>query len=240
MRQVKVRGTQEKHEPYLLNEFPTLVIQSIAKRIVHLKAVGKSDMSGNEFSRIFADAIGGDNFGKPVGVADVQWNGCAWSVKTVYNKRPHKADKVRLISGRNSPNYSSGISDPLADIQATGQSVLDIYNARIEQARRDHDDIRLVVLVRHMQAQEFLIYERTITPVAVNNYVWHKNRRGNLEAMVGDRHAFTWQPHGSQFTILERIPSGATRFLIRRNVPMLTMEQVLRFTQFKPNWVEIL
>ncbi len=170
----------------------------------------------------------------------MSWNGCCWSVKTVQHKNPHTAGKIRLISGRNSPVYSSGINDPFSDLQATGQSVLDIYNDRINKAKWDHDDPRLVVLVRNMAIQEFTLFERPIYPLVVNSYHWKVNKNNNLEGFEEDQHVFTWQPHGSQFTIHEPIPPSATRFLINREPGLLEMKHVLRLVKFKPNWVEIL
>jgi len=239
MRKVRTRDGIEKHEPYPIGEFTEAVIESICERIVHLKAIGKADMSGDEFSRIFSDSIFGQSYGKPIGIADVSWNGCCWSVKTVKNSSPHKAQSVRLISGRNSPHYSSDIKDPTADIQATGRSVLDIYNNRIHKAKYDHDDTRLVVFVRNMTAQEFTLFERPIHPLVVKNYRWEVNKNGNFCGFHGYRHVFTWQPHGSQFTIHEPIPSSATRFRIIKEPSLLEMKHVLRLVRFKPDWIEI-
>ena len=209
-------------------------------------------MSGDQFSRMFSDAISGQSFGKPVGIADVAWNGCCWSVKTVQNRFPHeftvytgkkneKPKIIRLVSGRNSPSYSVGIEDPFADVQATGQAVLDIYNARINKAKWDHDDIRLVVLIRNMNAQEFTLFERPIAPLVVNNYQWELNAKRNLCGYDhnGD-HVFTWQHHGSQFTIHETIPASATRFRINREPGLLEKQHVLRLVRFKPDWIEII
>ncbi len=241
MRKVRTRGsTRLRHEPYPLNEFPASVIQGIAKRIVHLKAVGHADMTGDQFSRIFADSISGMSYGKPLGVADVAWNGCCWSVKTVQSGRPFDVELVRLISGRNSPSYSADIDNPFEDIQATGTAVLDIYNQRIAQARDEHDDLRQVTFIRDMGSQEFTIFEKIITPLATNNYEWRLNKRNNLEGYIGERHVFTWQPHGSQFTILEPVPPGATRFKIDHSVPILEMQHVLRLARFKPEWVKMI
>ncbi len=197
-------------------------------------------MSGDQFSRIFSDSIGGMSYGKPVGIADVSWNGCCWSVKTVQHNKPHEATKIRLIAGRNSPVYSSGIDNPFDDIQQTGSSVLNIYNERINKAKWDHDDTRLVVLIRHMGAQEFTMFERPITPFIAADYEWTLNPNNNLVGFLGDVPMFTWQPHGSQFTIHENIPASATRFRINRNPGMLEMIHVLRLVRFKPDWVEIL
>lgn len=197
-------------------------------------------MTGDQFSRIVADSIDGQSYSKPIGIADVSWNGCCWSVKTVQNKLPHEAKQVRLISGRNSPTYSSGIDNPFEDVQGTGASVLNIYNQRINKAKWDHDDCRMVVLIRHMGAQEFTIFERPIVQFIPNDYRWEVNKRKNLEGFLGDAHMFTWQPHGSQFTIIENVPASATRFRIKRQPAMLEMIHVLRLVKFKPDWVEIL
>lgn len=75
---LKIKSGFKKHEPYPLNEQTKAVIEEICKRIIHLKAMGKANMGGDEWSRIFADSITGDNCAKPLGVADVSWNGCAW------------------------------------------------------------------------------------------------------------------------------------------------------------------
>ena len=246
----KIRSGYKKHEPYPLNQFPVSIIEGFAKRIVHLKAVGHADMSGDIFCQMFADTVSGQAYGNPLGVADVAWNGCAWSVKTVKNSHPHrfevggtensKRKRIRLISGRNSPHYSAGITDPIADVQATGNAVLDIYNSRVDEAREEHDDVRLLVFIRNMVTQEFTVFERTLTPLAVNDYQWSLNNQGNLEGRTDNNHVFTWQPHGSQFTIIEPIPDSATRFRINRQPPMLQMTHVLRLARFEQNWVEII
>ena len=246
----RIRTGYKKHEPYPVNQITSSVLAGIGKRIVHRKAVGMSDLVGDDFCRIFAEAISGENLSTPVGIADVVWNGCCWSVKTIKNKRPHlftvgkgadeRPKRIRLISGRNSPAYSSGISDPMADPQETGQSVLNIYNSRIGEAREKHDDVRLLVFVRNWETQEFTIFERSVATYAVNDYVWSVNDKQNLVAHKGNEQVFTWQPHGSQFTIHMPIPESAIRFKLTQTVPLLEMQQVLQFASFKPEWIEII
>ena len=197
-------------------------------------------MSGHQFSRMFADSIFAQYRESSVGIVDVLWQSCCWSVKTVQHNKPHTAKKVRLISGRNSPDYSVGISDPRADIQATGQAVLDIYNQRIEKVRGDYADIRLIVLIRNMQRQEYTIFERAISKLVVNNYHWQTNSRDNFEGYEDGSRIFTWQPHGAQFTIHEPIPTGATRFRITKKPEVLEIKDVLKFVRFAVDWVEIL
>ena len=190
MPQVRIRQGYVRHEPYPLNQFPFEVIEGIAKRIVHLQSVGHADVSGDEFQRIFAEAIDGISYPSPLGVADVAWNGCAWSVKTVKDRHPHRftvgrgrrvhPKTLRLISGRNNPAFSAGIANPLADVQQTGNVVIEVFNQRLAEARREHNDVRMVVLVRNMDAQEFTLFERSMAPWPVNDFIWTRNSSNNL------------------------------------------------------------
>lgn len=236
---VKTRSGYEKREPYQLNQFPESVIQKLGKGLVYHMATSSANISGDAFCRMFADAISGEALGRSLGVVDARWEGCGWSVKTVKHENPYGVKLARLISGRNNPNYSAGISDPLVDIQATGRVVLEIYNSRINEAREEYGDLRFLVFIRNLTKREFVIFERAIEPLVVNNYTWHKNKRGNLEGYQGEEHFFTWQPHGSQFTIKEKVPQAATRFRINQRPHQLPMDRVLELVGFNPQWVEI-
>ena len=241
---MRIRGgsPNETHEPYPLNEFPDSLIQQIAQHIVYLLAVGRGDITGDEFDNAFSDSIGGTSFNKPLGVADMGLGRCAWSVKTVKAKAPHNTSAVRLISGRCNPNYSVGITDPTRDIQATGHAVLDIYNERINEAVRKYAQLRLAVFIRNMGTLEFTIYERILHPVAVNNYRWNMNDRDNFEGRetATNNHAFTWQPHGSQLTVMERVPPSALRFRLRHRPSRLELQHVLDLVKYDKDWLEIL
>ena len=51
-------------------------------------------------------------------------------------------------------------------------------------------------------------------------------------------HRFTWQPHGSQFTIIEEIPEDS--LLIKIKEPeMLNKEDVLKALGFDKSWISI-
>lgn len=236
---VRTRSGYEKREPYPLNQFPESVIQEIGKGLVYHMATSSADISGDAFCRMFADAISGEALVKPLGVLDARWEGCGWSVKTVKQEKPYEAELVRLISGRNAPNYSAGISNPLADIQATGRVVLEIYTSRINEAREEYGDLRFLVFIRNLEKREFVIFERSFEPLVVHNYTWHKNPRGNLEGYRGEDHLFTWQPHGSQLTVMETVPQSATRFKIKQQPRQLTKAGVLKSAGFDPQWIEI-
>ena len=240
-RKIKTRGSSPATaQPYPINEFPSEVIHGLGKRIVYLMAMGRQDMSGDEFDRMYADVVDAQALSSPLGFVDIAGQDCAWSVKTVKQNSPHTVERVRLISGRNSPTFSAGTENPFADVQATGRTVLDIYNKRINDARQEHSSIRLLVLVRNMEEGEFALFERDISPLAVNNYRWEKNERNNFEGYEGEQHRFTWQPSGSQFTIIEEVPASACRFKILQQPATLDLERVLKLVHYKPEWVEIL
>src|SRR6185503_3524279 len=96
---VKLRGkAARRSSAYPLGEIPAKVAVLIGQRIAHRLAVGHADITGDDFGGIFASAIGGTHRGKPLGIADVTWNGSAWSVKTVKGDRPFTQTRVRVIS----------------------------------------------------------------------------------------------------------------------------------------------
>lgn len=140
----------------------------------------------------------------PLGVVDVVCNGCGWTAKTVKAELPNNAKTVRLISGRKSPDHSLGISDPRKDVAATGRTVLSIWNQRVNESLDEHDELRLMVLGRYMEAQRFLLFEYEINRFPANSCQWKIKSRGNLEGIetTTDCHCFTWQPHGSQFMVI--------------------------------------
>lgn len=238
-----MRGNRpRRNDPYPLGEIPDNVVEKMAKQIVHRLAIGMGDLEGNDFGTIFANSIGGVHRSRPLGVADVEWNGCAWSVKTVKDKRPFIKQRVRLISGRNSPDYSVGIENPHADIDATGRAVLEIWNARVNEALGEHDDLRVVVLVRNIETREFALFEEEAVRYIPDEYQWSYTRQGNLQCKhrLSGRHSFTWQFHGGQFTVLRDIPPSTRRFRIVPNVPLLDPEDIVEYVGFDENWIEFI
>ena len=143
-REPRLRGSaSRRNSPYPLGQCPDEVLNALGRQLVHRLAVGHGDITGDDFGTIFANAIGGTHRARPVGVADVVWNGCAWSVKTVKADKPFQQKIVRLISGRNSPVYSLGITDPMVNPQNTGRAVLSVWNARINEALDEHSELRI-------------------------------------------------------------------------------------------------
>lgn len=135
-------------ELYPINELPDEIIVKVAGYFAYLLYMGRKDITGEDWGDSFAKAIDGVHLDSPVGIADVVKGKMAWSMKTVKNPTPLTVKKVRLISGRCSPDYSYGITDPHADIEKTGRAVLGIWNERINLALDNYNPVRTMVLVR--------------------------------------------------------------------------------------------
>lgn len=227
-------------EIYPLNEIPDEIIVKIAGYFTYLLYMGRNDISGEDWGDAFAKAIDGVHLDSPVGIADVVKGKMAWSMKTVKNANPASATKVRLISGRCSPDYSYGISDPHQDIEKTGRAVLGIWNERINLALDNYNPVRTMVLVRSEDCLSFCLFEKETHRFPSNDFAWTTNRNGNLigKSIACDKTKFTWQPHGSQFTIHEDIPLNAVRFTIKKP-PIVSQEAILSTINFDACWVEI-
>lgn len=236
----RLRGqSQRRKGPYPLGEFPISVAIGIGKQLVHRMAVGQVDITGDDFGNIFANAIGGQHRGKPLGIADVEWNGCAWGIKTVKHDTPFMAQKVRLISGRNSPAYSVQIDDVFKDLQATGAAILNVWNARVNEALKEHDDLRIVGFVRNFSTLEFMLFEIEAVRFVPAEFTWELNAKRNLIARdVRGETRFTWQPHGSQFTVHQPVPKGCFRFRIVKKPGTLELEHVLKLVGYQDDWIQ--
>ena len=143
-------------ELYSVGQIPDNVIFDVAKWMAYHFAIGKNDISGEDWGDIFAKAIGGEHLGRPFGLADVVYEGMAWSVKSI--KGSMRQRNLRIISGRCSPDYSYGIGDPHDDVQRTGTAVLSIWNERINVAKEYYEPLRTSVLVRNFTNLEFVLF----------------------------------------------------------------------------------
>ena len=227
--------------PWQIGQIPERVIYAIGRQLVHRLAYGRMDISGDDFGDIFAAAIDGAHHSSPLGMVDVLFGGVGWSVKTVKSAKPQTQRQVRLISGRNSPDFSSGIKNPHADLQATGQAVLAVWNSRLNAARKEQNDVCVAVLIRNMQTQCFTLFEEEITRYVAADYEWRKNERGNLQGhrKTDGKHCFTWQFHGSQFTIFRAVPGSATHFKINCIVPRIEPSHIESLIRYNDGWIEI-
>lgn len=236
----RLRTVNKVKPPYQLNHFPSDFGQRLGKEIVYLLATKSApSLEGPEWEQIFANCIGATWKPSNVGLDDIVLGVCAWGAKTVKAANPHSIRLIRLISGRNSPAYSFEQMELDRDPQDIGADVLRIWNARVESLRDKFSHLRTVVLIKSNDLTKLAVFETETVLYPVDRFTWSKNARGNLEARdIAGVHRFTWQPHGSQFTIIEAVPQEC--LLIEVKSPQkLDKESVLKALKFDKSWVKV-
>lgn len=242
VREPRLRTVNKAKPPFELNKFPAAFVDTFARNIVYMLAT-KASMSieGNEWEQIFAECIGADWAPSNVGLDDVVLDNCCWGLKTVFaSSNISKQKTVRLISGRNSPTYSYGV-DNFTSIEPNeiGTLILNIWNERVSAVRQRFKFVRTGVLVKSKDYTEYLVFEFDTVRYDPELYRFEWNRNGNLEGYENNTHRFTWQPSGSQFTIIEDIPEN--RMCIKVKKPeRLNKDEVLTALHFDKSWYEIL
>jgi len=244
MKEPRLRNVEKVKPPYELNKFPKDVILKIAEDIVYLLATrGEPRLEGPDWEKIFANSIGAQWTPSNIGLDDVVLGNCAWGAKTVKNTLPSKAKKVRLISGRNAPEYSfpgAAKKRTGGDPEVLGSQVLAIWNERVSSIRKRFKHARNVVLIKSNDLTELAVFEFETLRFEPEKISWQWNERNNLEGYLDSvEHKFTWQPHGAQFTIIEDVPPNRIAFKIRKP-SQVSKAGVLKEVGFNESWVKIL
>ena len=238
----KLRGVDKYKPDYALGQFPAGFAMELGKELIYLLATrNPPTLEGSDWEQIFARCIGAQWTPSNVGLDDVQLHQMAWSAKTVKNKNPFKVKHIRLISGRNSPDYSFDIENVhTEDPNQLGEMILGIWNARITDVRKKFATTRTVVLIKGDDLTSVSVFEEEAFKYLPEEYEWEWNQRGNLEGYIkgSDVKRFTWQPHGSQFTITTNVPDNRLKLRIKQP-PLLDREEVLSQLKFDPSWIEI-
>jgi len=239
----KLRTVEKHRPPYPLNKFPSGFALSLGKEIVYFLASRNSPrLEGTDWEEIFARIIGAQWKPSNVGLDDIILQQTAWGAKTVKNKKPSTVGKVRLISGRNSVAFSFGQEKVKnVDPNDMGEKVLSIYNERVSGVRKKIQHLRTVVLVKSDDLLELAAFELDTIMYEPRSYWWQWNDKDNLEGYDknGDTHVFTWQPHGSQFTIIENVPERRLAIRIKKP-PRLDRDEVLATLKFDRSWIEVI
>ena len=240
----RLRSVEKYKPPYPLNKFPKNFAVDLGREVVYLLASRgkKARLEGSDWEEIFARLICAQWKPSNVGLDDVVLEQTAWGAKTVKNRRPSTVSKVRLISGRNSPVYSFGdreISE--CDPNELGEKVIAIWNERVASIRSHYRHVRTVVLIKSNDLLELATFEFDTVIYPSEQYWWQWNERNNLEGFnkSADQHVFTWQPHGSQFTIIENVPEERLAIQIKEP-PQLDREAILESINFDESWVRII
>ena len=240
----KLRTVQKYKPPYPLNDFPETFALDLGREVVYLLASrGKqARLEGSDWEEIFARLVGAKWKPSNVGLDDIVLQQTAWGAKTVKNRQPSTVSKIRLISGRNSPVYSFGDSEiSEVDPDQLGEKVLAIWNERVTGIRKLYRHVRTIVLIKSIDLLELAAFEFDTIIYPAEQFWWQWNERNNLEGFSksADQHIFTWQPHGSQFTIIENVPKKRLAIKIKEP-PQLDRDSVLESIRFDESWVQIL
>jgi len=239
----RLRTVEKYNPPYPLNKFPADFPLRLGKEIVfHLATRRTPRLEGSDWEEIFAKIIDADWRPSNVGLDDVVLQQTAWGAKTVKNPKPSEVRNVRLISGRNSPTFSFGDTKVIdRDASELGEKILRIWNERVTGVKQKFKNLRTVVLIKGDGLREVSVFELDTVRYLHEDYWWQWNGRRNLEgySVSSDKHVFTWQPSGSQFTIKEDVPDE--RLVIRvKQPPMVNSAKVLEEIGFDDSWVEVI
>ncbi|MEC4891279.1 MAG: hypothetical protein RI101_14605 [Nitrospira sp.] len=206
-------------------------------------ATGRADIEGKDWEQIFAKAIKAEWHPSVVGLDDilVPALSAAWGAKTIKHGKPFTAHNIRLISGRNSPAYSYDVSNVRAlDPAELGAKVVEIWNERVAALYQKYKTLRTVVLVKGPNLRRISVFEKPTIRYNPEEYQWAWNANRNLVAKdAGGAGKFTWQPHGSQFTIHDTIPDYALNIEIDPPPPIAT-EKILEMIRFNESCYRVI
>lgn len=239
----RLRTVNKAVAPFDINKFPNKFVDTLARDIVYMMAT-KQHMSleGNEWEQIFANCVGAEWKPSNVGLDDVVLDNCCWGAKTVFGtSNIANQQAVRLIAGRNSPAYSYGVDKITSENpNEIGKMVLEIWNERVSAVRQIFKFVRTVVLVKAKDYSEYLVFEMDTIRYDPELYFFDWNRNNNLEGYEkgSEIHKFTWQPSGSQFTIIEEIPEDRWHIKIKRP-ELVDKDTILQAVNFDESWYNI-
>ncbi len=104
-----------------------------------------------------------------------------------------------------------------------------------------YKSVRVNVLIRDNDMKEFCLYEEYLEHFRISDFEWTENKNSNFEGYNKRTHEklFTWQPHGSQFTIHSKVPEDSIKFRVKKP-SLLTKELALQNIEFNSSWIEML
>lgn len=235
--------TANKSVPlYNLNEFPVDFPFNVGEQLVYILATrGATDIEGKEWEQMFAKAIKADWKFSSIGLDDIVHGHNAWGAKSVKHKKPQSQKQVRLISGRNDIQYSYDYVPIVGkEPDKVGEDVLNIWNDRVSDIKKHYKFMRTVILIRSYDITEALIFEFETILYQPELYYWKWNKNKNLEGYSkrDNKHKFTWQSGGCQFTIIEEVPNEYT-FIKVKTPELIPKDFILKEIKFDKSWVTV-
>lgn len=113
---------------------------------------------------------------------------------------------------------------------------------RINIAQDNYNPVRASILIRSNDLLSYYLFEEDNHRYRTSDYVWEVNSNRNLIAkeIETGRVYFTWQPHGSQFTIHTIAPDNCVKVQNKKQPPLLTRNAILDSLNFDESWIEII
>ncbi|MDD5492271.1 MAG: hypothetical protein PHV60_06290 [bacterium] len=242
MKTPKLRKADKYASPYPLDKFPANFALNLGREIIYFIASrSTSRLEGSDWEEIFARLIDANWKPSNIGLDDIVFGQTAWGAKTVKNHNPFEAKSVRLISGRNSPIYSFGEGEITnCEPNKLGEMILSIWNTRVSDLRKSFKHLRTVVLIKSDDLLDLSVFEFE-TKEFSDKYYWEWKENKNLEGFHSKtkEHLFTWQPHGSQFTVVEKVPKERIAIRIKKP-PNLNREAILKTLKFDNSWIQVI
>lgn len=224
-------------EDDISSDFSKEFLHTLAQELAIRNALGYHDIDGKEWEKILAECLGVEWKATNMPLIDVSAGSVGWSSKTVRGK--NTVDVVKLISGRNSPEYEFGQTvGPKSNASEVGDLVLTIWNKRVSNAKSRFEHIKSAVLIRNKSLDEFAVFQKDVVQYDTSDYEWRWNGRSNLYGCLDGETKFTWQPHGSQFSIVESVVNPTKIHL--HSVRKVPKKAILKFIDFTDSSYEIL
>ena len=111
----------------------------------------------------------------------------------------------------------------------------------MQEATQQFTQLRTVTLIRDIANLRFKVFEIVTTQLDPSDYTWARSKGGNLHGLSrdGSRHVLTWQPDGSQFTIIRPVSASARSFQIKMPA-VIDPEVVFTEVGYSDDWVTFL
>jgi hypothetical protein len=222
-----------------LNQFSDELVELFSFMIQKRLAVGIDRLEGKAFEKMWCEIHGTEWRGSNKGIIDVGLDTIGYSMKSLEFEFPILLKKggyksIRTILGRNSPDFhGKHVDRNVTPAHEAGEIVCDIWNQRLMEARSLYKEVRTIVLLKSKDLTQWAMFEYYPNTFDASTWTWAWVTRQNsgksttnLEGVKGEK-KLTWQPHGSQFTLSQRIPSYCRQFQVGKP-PLFSIDEYVR------------
>lgn len=188
---------------YQLNEYSDSFKECVRKNLTFARYM-EFDCSGTRWEQIVSEGMKAKWRKSNDGLSDIYNPYTAWSAKTIQKPYPEHVKYADIISGRIQVQDYRELMDSPNEI---GRRIIDTWNKRVFDAIEEYNDIRTIVLIRSPKMDRVVVFEELTEPYNSSEYTWKFNSKNVLEGYdSNDMRKFSWQPSGTQFRIVSKVP----------------------------------